>query len=175
MGQFYQLSLALYFWQYYLLFAKGSPESILDRSTHTLVAERYVELTEIDRQTIRAQNARLATQGLRVLGFAYRYFSHLPDADSAESELIWVGLVGMLDAPRPEVRAAVATCKTAGIRTMMITGDRPLTARAIACDLGIAAAECQVVNRNEIAQMDETTLAQTIDRVIYSIAGFLDR
>jgi len=73
---------------YYLLFAKGSPESILDRSTHTLVADRYVELTEIDRQTIRAQNASLASQGLRVLGFAYRYFPHLPDADKAESELL---------------------------------------------------------------------------------------
>ncbi len=150
---------------YYLLFAKGSPESILDRSTHTLVAERYVELTEKDRQTIRAQNARLATQGLRVLGFAYRYFSHLPDANSAESELIWVGLVGMLDAPRPEVRAAVATCKTAGIRTMMITGDHPLTARAIATDLGIAPADSQVVSGNEISQMDDATLGQTIDRV----------
>jgi P-type Ca2+ transporter type 2C len=150
---------------YYLLFAKGSPESILDRSTHTLVADRYVELTEIDRQTIHAQNASLATQGLRVLGFAYRYFSHLPDTDSAESELIWVGLVGMLDAPRPEVRAAVATCKTAGIRTMMITGDHPLTARAIATDLGIAPADSQVVSGNEIAQMDDATLAQTIDRV----------
>jgi P-type Ca2+ transporter type 2C len=147
---------------YYLLFAKGSPESILDRSTHTLIADRYVELTEIDRQKIRAQNDRLATQGLRVLGFAYRYFFQLPDENSAESELIWVGLVGMLDAPRPEVRAAVATCKTAGIRTMMITGDHPLTARAIACDLGIAAAECQVVSGNEIAQMDDATLAQTI-------------
>ncbi|WP_310482442.1 cation-transporting P-type ATPase, partial [Chamaesiphon sp. VAR_48_metabat_403] len=150
---------------YYLLFAKGSPESILDRSTHTLVEDRYVELTEKERQTIRAQNARLATQGLRVLGFAYRYFPHLPDADNAESELIWVGLVGMLDAPRPEVRAAVDTCKTAGIRTMMITGDHPLTARAIACDLGIAEGECQVVSGNEIAQMDETTLGQTIASV----------
>jgi P-type Ca2+ transporter type 2C len=150
---------------YYLLFAKGSPESILDRSTHTLVADRYVELSALDRQTIRAQNARLATQGLRVLGFAYRYFPHLPDENEAESELIWVGLVGMLDAPRPEVRAAVATCKTAGIRTMMITGDHPLTARAIACDLGIAEGECQVVSGNEIAQMDEMTLVQTIKLV----------
>jgi P-type Ca2+ transporter type 2C len=147
---------------YYLLFAKGSPESILDRSTHTLDQDRYVELTENERQTIRAQNAHLASQGLRVLGFAYRYFPHLPDADSAESELIWVGLVGMLDAPRPEVRAAVAICKAAGIRTMMITGDHPLTARAIACDLGITEAECRVISGNEIAQMDETTLGQTI-------------
>jgi P-type Ca2+ transporter type 2C len=150
---------------YYLLFAKGSPESILDRSTHTLVEDRYVELGTIDRQKIRDQNARLASQGLRVLGFAYRYFPHLPDADTAESELIWVGLVGMLDAPRPEVHAAVDTCKTAGIRTMMITGDHPLTARAIATDLGIAPIDSQVVSGNEIAQMDDPTLAQTIDRV----------
>jgi P-type Ca2+ transporter type 2C len=150
---------------YYLLFAKGSPESILDRSTHTLVEDRYAELTEIDRQTIRAQNADLASQGLRVLGFAYRYFSHLPEENEAESELIWVGLVGMLDAPRPEVRAAVATCKTAGIRTMMITGDHPLTAQAIGTDLGITQTDSQVVSGNEIAQMDDATLAQTIDRI----------
>jgi P-type Ca2+ transporter type 2C len=150
---------------YYLLFAKGSPESILDRSTHLFIDDRYTELTEIDRQQIRSQNARLATQGLRVLGFAYRYFTHLPADRDAESALIWLGLVGMLDAPRPEVRKAVATCKTAGIRTMMITGDHPLTARAIATDLGIAQTACQVVTGNELAQMDDTTLGQTIDRV----------
>ena len=150
---------------YYLLFAKGSPEAILDRSTHTLVEDRYVELTEQERQKIRAQNTQLASQGLRVLGFAYRYFTDLPDADSAESELIWVGLVGMLDAPRPEVRAAVATCKTAGIRTMMITGDHPLTAIAIGTDLGITQADSQVVSGNEIAQMDDATLKQTIESV----------
>ncbi|MCY7335942.1 MAG: cation-translocating P-type ATPase [Chamaesiphon sp.] len=150
---------------YYLLFAKGSPESILDRSTHTLVEDRYAELTEIERQKIRSQNASLASQGLRVLGFAYRYFPHLPDTDEAESELIWVGLVGMLDAPRPEVRAAVDTCKTAGIRTMMITGDHPLTAMAIGTDLGITQTDSQVVSGNEIAQMDDPTLAQTINRV----------
>ncbi len=150
---------------YFLLFAKGSLESILDRSTHAFIKDEYIELTEIDRQKIRFQNARLASQGLRVLGFAYRYFSHLPDENKAESELIWLGLVGMLDAPRPEVRAAVATCKAAGIRTMMITGDHPLTAKAIACDLGIATAECQVISGTEIAQMDETTLIQTINQI----------
>jgi hypothetical protein len=72
--------------------------SFNDRSTHTLVEDRYVELEAIvqpcctggNRQKIRAQNARLATQGL---GFAYQYFPHLPDADNAESELLWVGLV----------------------------------------------------------------------------------
>jgi P-type Ca2+ transporter type 2C len=149
----------------YVLFAKGSPEVILARSTHTLVEDRQIELTEQDRQTILTQNARLASQGLRALGFAYRHFSHLPDENNAESELIWVGLVGMLDAPRPEVRAAVATCKSAGIRTMMITGDHPLTARAIASDLGIAETQCQVVSGNEIAQMDEITLGQTIQSV----------
>jgi P-type Ca2+ transporter type 2C len=150
---------------YYLLFAKGSPESILDRSTHIFIDDRYAELTESVRQQILAQNARLATQGLRVLGFAYRYFRHLPDAQSGESELIWLGLVGMLDAPRPEVRKAISTCKAAGIRTMMITGDHPLTARAIATDLGIAQTACQVVTGTELAQMDDTTLGQTIDRV----------
>ncbi len=149
---------------YYLLFAKGSPESILDRSTHTLVENRYQELTEIDRSQILSQNARLATQGLRVLGFAYRYFTHLPDPDRAESELLWLGLVGMLNAPRPEVRLAIATCKVAGIRTMMITGDHPLTAMAIAADLGIDSAY-PVVRGSELAQMDDLTLAQTIDRV----------
>ncbi len=150
---------------YYLLFAKGSPESILDRATHAFKNDQYVELTKLDRQQILAKNAHLASQGLRVLGFAYRYFTDLPNADSAESELIWSGLVGMLDAPRPEVRAAVATCKAAGIRTMMITGDHPLTAQAIATDLGIAQADSPVVSGNEIAQMDDSVLVQTIDQV----------
>jgi P-type Ca2+ transporter type 2C len=150
---------------YYLLFAKGSPESILDRATHTFKNHQCVKLTKLDRQQILAQNAHLASQGLRVLGFAYRYFTDLPEADVAESELIWSGLVGMLDAPRPEVCAAVATCKAAGIRTVMITGDHPLTAQVIAKDLGITQANSPVISGNEIAQMDDGTLAQTIDRV----------
>jgi Ca2+-transporting ATPase len=92
------------------------------------------------RSQILADNADMASQGLRVLGFAYRQPGNLPaedDADTAEQDLVWLGLVGMIDALRPEVRQAVERCRAAGIRPMMITGDHQLTAMAIAQDLGI--------------------------------------
>jgi Ca2+-transporting ATPase len=87
------------------------------------------------------QNNQMAGAGLRVLGFAYKPLDAKPPEGSdetTEQDLIWLGLVGMLDAPRPEVRDAVARCRDAGIRAVMITGDHQLTAQAIAQDLGIA-------------------------------------
>jgi P-type Ca2+ transporter type 2C len=94
--------------------------------------------------------------------------TEIPSADtedSAEQGLIWLGLMDMLDAPRPEVRDAVARCKSAGIRTVMITGDHPLTARVIAEDLGIATPEDAVVTGRDLEKMDQQTLEDHADRV----------
>jgi len=110
----------------------------------------------------------LASRGLRVLGFVYRTFSYLPDEGITakdESNLIWVGLVGMLDAPRPEVREAVKRCREAGIRPVMITGDHQLTAKAIAEDLGIAESGDRVLTGKELELMSPEDLDQEVSQV----------
>ncbi|TAF05520.1 MAG: HAD family hydrolase, partial [Nostocales cyanobacterium] len=125
----------------YLMFTKGSPELTLARCTHIYLGDSSSPLDEAQRTQILTANEQMASQGLRVLGFAYKPLTELPPGgseDTSENDLVWLGLVGMLDAPRPEVRSAVAECRQAGIRPIMITGDHQLTARAIALDLGIA-------------------------------------
>jgi P-type Ca2+ transporter type 2C len=125
----------------YVMMTKGSPELTLERCTHIQQGDQPVALTQVQRDRILEQNNQLASQGLRVLGFAGKQLTELPPEGSeqtSEAGLTWLGLVGMLDAPRPEVRDAVARCRVAGIRPVMITGDHQLTAMAIAQDLGIA-------------------------------------
>ncbi|NJR70177.1 MAG: cation-translocating P-type ATPase [Synechococcales cyanobacterium CRU_2_2] len=125
----------------YILFTKGSPELTLECCRWVQVGDELKEMNAAVVQEILGQNAQLASQGLRVLGFAYRDLEHLPPdglREDQEQNLIWLGLVGILDAPRPEVAAAVARCRQAGIRPIMITGDHQLTAMAIAQSLGIA-------------------------------------
>ncbi|NJO40563.1 MAG: cation-translocating P-type ATPase [Cyanobacteria bacterium RU_5_0] len=123
------------------MFTKGSPELTLERCSHIQVGDRREPITAAQRHQILEQNNQLAGRGLRVLGFASKPLAELPpeaSEESSENDLTWLGLVGMLDAPRPEVREAVKKCRAAGIRPVMITGDHQLTAQAIAEDLGIA-------------------------------------
>ncbi|WP_339376524.1 cation-translocating P-type ATPase [Calothrix sp. NIES-2098] len=152
----------------YLIFTKGLPELILVRCTHILLNNSSVPLTSEQRYTILAENNRMAIQGLRILGFAYKPLREIPpesSAETSEQELIWLGLVGMLDAPRPEVRAAVQECREAGIRPIMITGDYQLTARAIATDLGIAAEGERILTGQELQRMSDQDLEQNVDLV----------
>ncbi len=145
----------------YLLFTKGSPELVLECCDRIQIGHEFQPITTAQRTQILEQNDRLAREGIRVLGFATNILDILPDPESLESSernLVWLGLVGMRDAPRLEVADAVETCKQAGIRTVMITGDHQLTAKAIALDLGIAEANQQVVNGTEIEKMSESEL-----------------
>ncbi len=152
----------------YVMFTKGSPELTLGRCTRIHVGDRAVPLNDAQRQEILAQNDSMASRGLRVLGFAYKLLNTLPtegSQETSEQELVWLGLVGMLDAPRPEVRKAVAQCREAGIRPMMITGDHQLTARAIATDLGIAKEGDRVLTGQELEHMSPPQLEQQVDLV----------
>mgnify|MGYP001796851509 FL=1 len=152
----------------YLMFTKGSPELILQRCTQMYVGNSAVELTQEQREKILAVNERMAGEGLRVLGFAYKpIFSKPPEnsEEQCEQELVWLGLVGMLDAPRPEVRAAVSECREAGIRPVMITGDHQLTAKAIATDLGIATKRDKVLIGQELQRMSDAELEKNVDSV----------
>jgi P-type Ca2+ transporter type 2C len=148
----------------YVLFAKGSPESILERCDRSWDGDRSTALTAEQRQTIIRHNESLATQGLRVLGLAYRELDAVPANEAAaEADLTWLGLVGMLDAPRPEVRDAVAKCQTAGIRTVMITGDHQLTAQAIAQDLGMAAPGGKALTGRDLSAMSDLDLLEAVE------------
>ncbi|MCL1473723.1 cation-translocating P-type ATPase [Argonema antarcticum] len=150
------------------IYTKGSPELILERCTSSQAGASAVGLTDTDRRQILDQNNQMAAQGLRVLGFAYKPLNSQPPAEpdeTIEQELIWLGLVGMLDAPRPEVRGAVAKCKQAGIRTVMITGDHQLTAKAIAYDLGIASEGDRVLTGQELQKLSQKELEGQVDLV----------
>ncbi|MCF2147524.1 cation-translocating P-type ATPase [Desmonostoc muscorum LEGE 12446] len=152
----------------YLMFTKGSPELILARSTQVYLGDRSTPLSEELRQKVLAENDNMASKGLRVLGFAYKPLAEIPPEGSdeaSEQDLVWLGLVGMLDAPRPEVRAAVQECRDAGIRPVMITGDHQLTARAIATDLGIAQEGDRLLTGQELQRMSDQELEQNVDLV----------
>jgi Ca2+-transporting ATPase len=121
----------------FIAFTKGAVDSLLSRSSGMLTAGG---VKPINLEEIAGINARMASEGLRVMGFAMRELIALPEdlaPESVERDLTFIGLVGMIDPPREEAMDAVASCKTAGIRPVMITGDHPITARAIAESLGI--------------------------------------
>ncbi|MGI0490997.1 cation-translocating P-type ATPase [Alkalinema pantanalense CENA528] len=154
--------------QPYLMFTKGSPELILERCAQIQVGDTVQDLSPTQRDQILQRNNYLASRGLRVLGFAYRPLATLPQEGSDEAterELVWLGLVDMLDAPRPEVKDAVDRCLTAGIRPVMITGDHQLTAQAIAEDLGISQPGDPVVTGRELEKMSQADLEGIVDDI----------
>lgn len=152
----------------YLMVTKGSPELTLERCTHIQVDNTIQPITSEQRSRILEQNNQMASKGLRVLGFANKRLSELPpegSEETSETDLTWLGLVGMMDAPRAEVRDAVARCRAAGIRPVMITGDHQLTAKAIAEDLGIANPDDETLTGRELEQLSMEELEQHVDRV----------
>ncbi|KGF73399.1 metal ABC transporter ATPase [Neosynechococcus sphagnicola sy1] len=152
----------------YRMFTKGSPELTLERCTQIQVGDRPHPLTEKQRSQILAENNHLASRGLRVLGFASQALGAIPpehSEDSSEQNLTWLGLVGMLDAPRPEVREAVRRCRIAGIRPVMITGDHQLTAWAIAEDLGIVHPGDRTLTGRELEQLSPAELEALVTEV----------
>ncbi len=152
----------------YLMFTKGSTELILERCNYLQIKENPELITKEHKWQILEINNQLASNGLRVLGFAYKPLAEVPPAETeAESEqgLIWLGLVGMLDAPRSEVKDAVQRCKQAGIRPVMITGDHPLTAMAIATKLDIATHRDRAVTGQELEVMSTEELERVVEEV----------
>ncbi len=120
---------------HYVAFTKGAVDGMIDISRAIWVGGEPQPLDDHWRERLRAANEQMADKGMRVLGIGVQWID--APTDELERDLTIVGLVGMIDPPRPEVKAAVATAKAAGIRPIMITGDHPLTARFIAYDLGI--------------------------------------
>jgi Ca2+-transporting ATPase len=133
-----------------LIFTKGAPDVILSRSSKILVHNEEVELTDDYIEKIKTANQNYAEKALRVLGFAYKPVGDNAILEEEEKDLVFLGLVGMIDPPREEAKQAVSLCKDAGIRVVMITGDHKITASAIAKDLGIIENENQAMEGKEI-------------------------
>jgi Ca2+-transporting ATPase len=158
-------------------FVKGSVDGLLDISTHAWMNGRSVALSDEARARIMQSNDELAANGMRVLGFAFRMLPEgaasgatggAGDVATLERDLIFVGLVGMIDPPRPEVKEAVATCKSAGIRPIMITGDHPLTARYIARELGIMNGGRVITGRDLNLMTDDELRAAVEDVSVFA-------
>jgi Ca2+-transporting ATPase len=157
----------------YIAFAKGSVDGLLALSNRAWVEGRALDLDESLRRRIEAANVRLAQKGMRVLAVAFRLLDAIPgDLQSGlERDLTFIGMFGMIDPPRDEVRAAVATAKSAGIRTIMMTGDHPLTASEIARQLGIVDIQAtgpalkRVLTGVELDRLSSEELKQVLDHV----------
>lgn len=152
----------------WILCCKGSPELVLEHCQQIQIQGQVQALSSDLRQQIQEQNNRLARRGLRVLGVAHKPLAVLPPPgreDQSEQAMVWLGLVSILDAPRPEVREAVARCRSAGIRPVMITGDHQLTAQAIAEDLGIAQPGDQVLTGRDLEKLTLEELQNMVEQV----------
>lgn len=140
----------------YVAFTKGAIDGLLSCSSNVWVEGEVEPLDSAHRAQLMASHDSLARMGMRVLAVAVRPFDHKPGKDEMqgiESDLTLVGLYGMIDPPRPEVRDAVMTCRSAGIRPVMITGDHPLTARHIAQQVGITDGEAPFLTGQELDKL----------------------
>ena len=157
-------------------FCKGSPEVILEHCQFYQLAQEIFPLTATEINYISETNNDMAKRGLRVLGIAYKTITTATAEELQQSEpslleqqieqdLVWLGLVGMLDAPRPEVKLAVADCRSAGIRPVMITGDHQLTAKAIAYQLGVIQTDDLILTGQQLSQLSQQELEQQVEQV----------
>lgn len=146
----------------FVAFTKGAPESVLDRCVKVAGDKADGALAK---ERLLAAAEAMAGRGLRVLAIAERRWETPPaegDFDFVERDLILLGLIGLLDPPRPEAKGAVSLCKSAGIIPVMITGDHPATARAIAVSLGITGPDGAVLTGEALARLSEAELAERI-------------
>ncbi|MEX2490535.1 MAG: calcium-translocating P-type ATPase, PMCA-type [Nitrospirales bacterium] len=146
-------------------FTKGAPEEMVAQCD-TVLGESGS--TPIHKEAILERAEQMAANGLRVLGLAFREWSHMPavlSPETSECQLTFLGLVGLIDPPREEVRNAVALCQTAGITPVMITGDHPATARAIAIRLGIMTENEEVITGQELGQLSLQEMEERVTHI----------
>ncbi len=148
-----------------VMYTKGAPEVILAKCLVELRAGRVEPLTDARRREIVDSNSEMASRALRVLALAYREMSEDATAAYHEQELVFAGLVGMIDPARDEVKDAVRKCHEAGIRPVMITGDHPATAMAIARELQISAEGEQAVTGQQLDALSDDQLAEQVENI----------
>ena len=154
----------------FVVCTKGGVDELLNRCTkYTLNGEIKTDLDDYKNQ-IKENNEKMAKDALRVLAMGYKELDHEPtdeEMKDIENDLIYIGMVGMIDPPREEVKLAVQKCKTAGIKTVMITGDHKITAVAIAKALGILEKEDEAITGAELEEMSDEELTKNIRK--YSV------
>lgn len=156
----------------HMLYCKGAPEVILEKCAAEQRSGRVEPLSKQRRTAILSRNAEMAGRALRVLAVAYRPLLSDQLDENPESQLVFAGLVGMIDPPREEARLAVAKCREAGIRPVMITGDHPATALAVAQKLGMTAVGDRVISGPELERMTDEDLAGQVDQIsVYARAS----
>ena len=147
---------------------KGAPDVILDRCRSILIDGQLQPLGEAERELVLTANQTMARQALRVLGLAYRPMDTLPaevNEENIETDLIFVGILGMIDPPRPEIKEAIAKAKGAGLRSIMVTGDFKETAVAIARQIGLISDDGQAMSGAELNAISDEELADAVTNV----------
>jgi Ca2+-transporting ATPase len=151
----------------HVMLTKGAVDGLLEISSKLWTLEGIVDLDEGWRERILSANQQYAKKGIRVLGFAYKGTGEVPGEEGLrelEKDLIFVGVTGLIDPPREEVKVAIANCRKAGVRPIMITGDHPITALAIARSLDFTSVP-ETVAGDALASMDQAVLENTVSRV----------
>ena len=154
----------------FIQFTKGAPDEVLRRCTKIWQGGQAVPITKEQREQILAENKGMADQALRVLGAAQRIYDECPASNAAEDleqDLTWIGMCGMIDPIRPEVKDAIQKCRSAGIRPIMITGDHKDTATAIARELGILQPGQMAITGAELDAIPDEVFAHDVRR--YSV------
>ena len=154
----------------YIVYTKGGVDELLAKCTKYIINGEIKEDLEVFKEEIKKVNDKMASSALRVLAMAYKELDHEPtneEMKNMEKDLIYVGMVGMIDPPRLEVKDAVQKCKKAGIKTVMITGDHKATAIAIAKTLGILKKDDEAITGSELETMSQEELEKNVRK--YSV------
>jgi Ca2+-transporting ATPase len=154
-----------------IAYMKGAPEIVLEKCTKLLANGKVSKLTETDRAKLLKVNEAMARQALRNLGFAFRELPRTVDAcdEKIENDFVFVGIMGMIDPPREEVKDAIYTCKRAGINVVMVTGDHKLTAVAVAKELNLLGEneeQGKVLTGEELEKLKDEQLADIVENVV---------
>jgi Ca2+-transporting ATPase len=152
-----------------VVLSSGAPENVLANSTRLLLKGEETPLTDTARQAVSSAMSSMAKSGERLLAFSYRRLPHETQKErgALEHDLVFVGVVGFIDPPRPEVKGAISTCQQAGIKVVMVTGDHPETARTIAAQVGINSS--RVLTGNEIARMSDEEVKKALkDTLVFA-------
>ncbi|MEC7168006.1 MAG: cation-transporting P-type ATPase [Candidatus Thermoplasmatota archaeon] len=153
------------------VFAKGAAGGFVPITTHRYKNGELVEIVDEDLKQASIRNKEMGSQSMRVLALAARKLGHeedITDIASVEKNLTFLGLVGIMDPPRPEVKEAIRICQDAGIKVKMITGDHHMTASAIGQELSITGAEMEPVSGSELRVMSDDELSESVEKAIFS-------
>ena len=143
---------------------KGAPEEVVSNSNSRLVEDQHLPMSEADRESVRSVNDQMAAEGLRVVAFAEKVLPRVSVSQGeAERGLVFIGLAGFADPARPEVKDAIAASRAAGIRTLMVTGDHPLTAVAVANDVGLDGSS-ELLTGAKIDSFSDEQLKEAVER-----------